>query len=202
MKRNFIFALFVLLFCVKQVNAQQEFFGNTNGLTLSGTTNFNSLYGAGIDFYLKNNVVISGAIADNDGYNMYGGGIEFLITGKDYDNPTKGIFGLSFSTVPDRLTVIGLNAGMVHVFLKDSNFPLSISAVANLSSEIKYSKVGSLHVTPIIGYTQSFFAHMPVYPVIGVSYQVSLIRSYYSDSESALLVHAGLNIKLEKTNKK
>ncbi|MEI8086288.1 MAG: hypothetical protein WCG93_08750 [Paludibacter sp.] len=202
MKRKFIFALLFLLFCVKQVNAQQEFFVNTNGLTFSGSTNFISLYGGGVDLYLKNNVIISGAIADIDGYSMYGGGIEMLITGKNYDNPSKGILGISYTKIPGVLTNVGINAGVLQVFLKDTNFPLSLSAVANLSSDVKYSTVGSMLVTPIIGYTQSFFAHNQVYPVIGVSYQLLLDKSYYSHNQSAFLVHAGLNIKLEKSNYK
>jgi len=202
MKRKFSLALLFLLFCIKQVNAQQEFFGNNNGLTLSGTTNFYSLYGGGVDLYLKNDIILSGGVANNEDYYMYQGGIHFLITGNKHDNPSKGIFGFSYTTVPEKLTTIGINAGIIQVLLKDSNFPLSLSAIANLSTRLRFSKIGSFQVTPIIGYTQSFFAHNQVYPVIGVTYQVSLDRSNYSDNESALFVHAGLNIKLEKINYK
>ena len=180
----------------KLVNAQQEFFGDTNGMTLSGSTNFDGLYGGGIDFYFKHNVIISGLIADYNGYNMLGAGVNFLITGNDYNNPTKGIFGFSYTVVPDKGSLFGLNAGLVQVLNQKSNYPFSLSAIANVT--LAYG----VKVVPSISYTQAFFSNKQIYPVFGLSYEIPLDRSYYSDNVSALMVHIGLNIKLDKDTKK
>ena len=140
--------------------------------------------------------MISGSIVDYNGYNMLGAGINFFVTGSNYDNPTKGIFGFSLSVIPDNLNIFGINAGLLQVLFQDTNFPLSLSAVAN------FSVMGSIVISPTIGYTQSFFAKKQVYPVVGISYQIPLDQGYYSNNTSTLFVHVGLNIKLDKTTNK
>lgn len=152
MKRILTLTFVILILYCKKVNAQQEFFGNTSGLTVSGSTNLDGLYSGGIDVYLKHNVIVSGMIADYRGYDLLGASINFLISGKDYDNPTKGIFGISYATLPyNRDVVIAINAGIVQVICQNSNFPFSLSAIANMN-------IYNLKVIPIISYTQTFFA--------------------------------------------
>jgi hypothetical protein len=45
-----IFILLFLIICVKQISAQQEFFREKNGLTLSGSSNFISFYSGDVDY--------------------------------------------------------------------------------------------------------------------------------------------------------
>ena len=207
MKRNFIYTL-LLLICINQVKAQQEFFGKTNGLTLSGGTGFNNKNLAGVDLYLKDNLILSGSLANYMGVTLWGAGVNFLVTGANEDSSTKGIVGLSYTSAPNLITIYGVNAGILQMVCKESNFPLSLSAIANISlSGLKavspYTDNSQrITINPIISYTQAFFAHEQVYPVLGVSYQMILDPDNNPDNENPLFVFVGLNIKLEKTKNK
>jgi hypothetical protein len=202
MKKYFIFTLLLMSICVHQVKAQQEFFGKTNGLTLSGSSNFNYGIIPSVDFYFKDNLIISGSLANYMGVTLWGAGVNFLVNGGYEDSSTKGVVGLSYVSASNLINLIGMNLGIVQLIFKESNFPLSLSAIANFSlnntilSTPSLDNRQSINFTPAFGYTQAFFAHNPVYPVLGVSYHVILDSSNYPNSEGPLFVHIGVNIKL------
>lgn len=188
------FYLIGLLFFVLQfqLRAQEEFFKNTYGITLGGTTNFESVGGAGLSLYFKDNFFLSGTIAGNSSAVLSGFGLGMFFTGSNPENTTKGVFSLSLINQPYSKNIIDINVGLLQIFLKESKFPFSLSLIFN------QSLIGSGELIPVLGYTQTLFSHWQIYPVIGMSYYVPFNEINNLEDDGYLFFNVGLNIKLNK----
>lgn len=195
MKSKQIFILLFLIICVKQISAQQEFFREKNGLTLSGSSNFISFYGGDVDYLFNKNIILSGSYSNSntnflDG--MYGLSLNYFITDHTIDSPTKGIVGLSLNGPfddPFDDSILSANFGLLHVFLHKTYFPFSLALLTNFSFH------DGLRFQPAIGYSQAFVSNKKVYPVVSVTYVIPKSDSY-NQIEYSLFFNVGINIRL------
>lgn len=195
MKSKHIFILLFLIICLKPISAQQEFFREKNGLTLSGSSNFISFYGGDVGFLFNKNIILSGSYTNSntnflDG--MYGLSLNYFITDNKIYSPTKGIIGLSLNGSFYNLfddNILSANFGLLQVFLHKSNFPFSLALLTNFSFH------DGLRFQPAIGYSQAFVSNRKVYPVVSVTYLFPK-SDYYNQIEYSLFFNLGMNIRL------
>lgn len=189
MKTKFHIIVFFMLLFQFQLSSQEEFFKNTYGISLGYSTNFYNIEGASLSTYIKDNIFISGLLAENSNEKISGLGLSFFITGK---SSTKGLFGLSLSKDNNFPNYININAGVIQLFYKESKFPFSLSLILN------QSLIGDGSLTPFIGYTQTLFSKNQIYPLIGISYGIPIERLNNLPKDRNLIFNVGLNIKLNK----
>ena len=201
MKKNKFGLIILGIFCTLSGYAQEEFFGNKNGLTLSGSFNLDNsvqteIKTGGLSLYLKNGIIFSGSYSKmyNTVYSQVS--LNYLFNNSKHTEGMKSILGLSFGSIYDRYNInknnfVGVNMGLIKVFFYKSNFPFSIGGSASFASYLYNMHYKSSNLGLTIGYTQSFFAKGWVYPVLGVS------KSFIIGQDSSdWFVHAGLNIRL------
>ncbi len=190
------FALIVLvLLTTLSGYSQEEFFGNINGLTLSGSLNFNNSIQTetktgGLSLYLKNGLIFSGSYSKIDNNEFVQANFGYLFNNSKNDNGLKGLIGISIGNLFNNYKILGLNMGTTQVFYRKSNFPFSLAGVATLAIGFEEDLLRP-YAGLSLGYTQSFFANGSVYPVIGISKSFII-----GQNSSDWFLHAGLNIKL------
>ncbi len=177
------------------VYSQEEFFGNKNGLTISGTAGVNQNIEvenktAGLSLYLKKGLIISGSYSKISNTDFVQANIGYLFNNSKNDNGLKGLIGISFGNLFNNYKILGFNMGTTRVFFRKSSFPFSLGGVATVALGFQDDLL-SPNAGLSIGYIQSFFAKGWVYPVIGVS------KSFIIGQDSSdWFFHAGLNIRL------
>lgn len=192
MKTRFYLIVVLFLLTQFQLSAQEEFFKNTYGITLGSSSNFHETEGASLSIYIKDNIVVSGLIAENSSEKISGIGLSFFITGINSTSSTKGLLGLSLSKDSNFPNYFNINAGVLQIFSKDSKFPFSFSLILN------QNLIGDGSLTPVFGYTQTLFSHNQIYPVVGLTYGIPIMSLNNLHDDGNLFFHVGLNIKLNK----
>jgi len=193
MKKIILFLLGV--FCACQCYSQDEFFGNSNGLFLAGSTDFANANGGTLGIHLKSGVSLSGTLAKSYDLILKGVNLGYIISNTNSIEGTKGLVGISYATIERDYQFASFSAGLNRVFLSDTQCPFSLGSVLSISS-IFGGLSSALNLDLVTGYTQSFFAKSPVYPVLGVTYTLPLNKTYYESRDGSFLFHIGLNIRL------
>jgi len=189
-------ALLLLISKTTTLCAQEEFFGNRNGLSLSYSTGIKQdEKSVGASLYIKNKMLIG--INTVTVYNRTYPFFSVLACPHwgDNLNRLKFGYGITYGYVEEN-HIIGLNLLFSQPFMAESNFPLSIQGSIAVSTVLNKYDNSQFDLYPAvgIGYTQAFFAGNQVYPLIGLSYSYDLNGN--ADQFSA---HLGINIKLGKT---
>lgn len=197
MKNEIKVALLVLglFFSINSI-AQEEFFGNHSGLTGSFSKDLNAdISGGGLSLYCKSGLILSGSFdkySDNDN-EMLSGSLGYLVFDHtDGINGAKGLFAVSYgSLLNTNINAVGVTMGVILVFFPASDFPFSIGGSSSVSMYMGTLLYNETSVGASIGYSQSFFAKSPVYPVIGITKSLKI-----SNSSDDLFFHIGLNVRL------
>lgn len=192
--------LFVLgLFCSFNITAQEEFFRNNNGLSISYSKNFtkninSSIHTKGISYYNKGGLILSGNFASSTYGNSVEGSLGYLFNGSTSDNKIKTLFALSYGNVYDYYKYAGPTMGLIKVFFPASNFPFSIGASSSMLMYFGKNISQDFNLGASIAYSQAFFSKSPIYPVIGITKTFIITNNGGSD----WFYHLGLSIKLGK----
>jgi len=186
----------VVIFCTLPCFSQEEFFGNNTGLSVSGTTDFSNIYGGGLSLYLKNGLFFSGSSANVYNINLKSLGIGYIISNRNNENGTNGIFGLSYGFMPNGYKITSVNMGLCQILFPRSNFSSSLGASASISNIFGEYHHEGFNLGVIFGYSQSFFNNNPIYPVMGITYELPINQT--NSSKGSFLFHLGINIKLGK----
>jgi len=188
----------VIIFCTLPCFSQEEFFGNNAGLSVSGTTDFSNIYGGGLSIYLKNGIIFTGSSANIYNINLKSLGIGYIISNKNNENGTNGLIDFSYGFMPNGYKITSVNMGLYQIVFPKSNFSSSIGASASISSIFGEYHHEGFNLGFIFGYSQSFFNNNPIYPVMGITYELPINQTDNANSEGSFLFHLGLNIKLGK----
>lgn len=177
------------------VSAQEEFFGNRDGFSLSYSSRLKQDENSfGASLYLKNKVIVGLNMVS--AYNRTYPFFSLLACPHWGDNlrQLKLGYGITYGYVEEN-HIIGLNLLFIQPFLAGSKFPLSIQGSVAVSTALNKYDNSQFNLYPAIGlgYTQAFFAGGQVYPLIGLSYAHDL-----NAGTDQVMAHAGINIKLGK----
>jgi len=187
--------------------AQEEFFGNKTGLSLSGSSDFLVNSSGGLSLHLKNGFIFSGTFL----FSYEGSQIPTLATigyffdlnkksEKDKLNAIISLSDLSF--LPDffqQVRSVSPTLGIMYTSFHNVNYPTSLGISASAYfNEFDFNYIVQSSLT--FYFAQAFYAQKTVYPVIGLTYSVPLSNAYgYAQGESSFLFHVGLNVRLFKT---
>lgn len=190
-------ALLLLISKTTTLCAQEEFFGNRNGLSLSYSNGIKQdEKSVGASLYIKNKMLIG--INTVTVYNRTYPFFSVLACPHWAENtgiPKFG-YGLTYGYVEEN-HIIGLNLILTQPLLTESKFPLSIQGSIIVSAVLNNFNNRQFDLYPAVGlgYTQAFFAGNQVYPLIGLSYSYDLNGK--ADQFSA---HLGINVKIGKVD--
>jgi hypothetical protein len=199
-----VILLIVHVFFSFECFAQEEFFFNHSGLSVSDSKQLNSdVNSLGISYLSKHGLFFSGAYTASDKYESLTESLGYLFynhTDEGKGN-TKGLLALSYThSLREDNRFINMHLGVIHVFLPKTNFPFSISGSSYYSKHLGYSSSYGYYTGYSsnydfgfsIAYTQTFFAKNRIYPVIGItkSFQVT------NGKTQSLFLNVGFNIKM------
>jgi hypothetical protein len=176
-------------------NAQEEFYGNNQGVSLYGGTCINDYFTGGLSIYFNSGIILSESYQEISGHPYRGLGISYLFNNNNNNNSNlKGLIGISYSAferISNEEGLMSLNAGLYNLLFKESNFPSSVGANFIIALENESFRIDQMHLGIVFSYKQSFFVNNRVYPIIGISYSLP-IKYIYNN----LFFNVGLNIKL------
>lgn len=204
--KKFKFGLIVFgIFYTLSGYAQEEFFGEKTGLSVSGTTDFTGIFGGGMSLHLKNGLIFSYSSINASRYIpiMVTAGYLFDLNKKSEKDKLNAFISLSdVTTLSDLFKQIGYvspSFGIMYTSFYNFNYPtsLGISASAYFDS-YNYASTDAYFLN--FYFAQAFFAKKTVYPIVGLTYSLPIKQSYYgfSQGEGSLEFHVGLNIRLSK----
>jgi hypothetical protein len=202
--------LFVLgMLCTLSSYAQEEFFGNNTGLSVSGTTDFSHIYGGGLSLHLKKGLIFSYSSVNGSGYipTIVTIGYLFDLNKKSEKDKLNAFVSLSdVTTLSGLFQYIGYVSpaiGIMYTSYNKINYPtsLGISATAYFY-KVYFNRIEESFLN--FYFAQAFFATNTVYPVVGLTCSLPIYQPYgaYTFWEGSLEFHVGLNIKLSKPEKK
>jgi len=188
---SIIIALFLILFPLTHSYSQEEFFGNTDGVSLLYLKGMDA-QAIGISGYFEKGFITGMSLNKVEGITVPS--LVFLIC-PDWRNEykyTKLAFGPSYSYI-NKVHVFGLHLAISGIFFSTSNFPFSITGSGSTNLPLGIGVSSSSGVIPVfgLGYTQAFFARENVYPYLGISYSHSTEANSYFP-----FLTVGLNFKL------
>jgi hypothetical protein len=208
MKRlTYSLLLSLFLYPSVYIYGQEEFFGNQNGLSLSYLNGLSLSYPEGLNFlasavgfstYIKSGIVIGMGLEKVDDEIFPLANIIIYPDLGTSQIHLKSCFGVSYAFAKNH-HLVGLNMGLIKCFFPESDFPFSINGSFSAQTGFANNKEIGLNIIPVIGFgfTQAFFAHHKLYPLIGFS------KTYELDTKSNLFsVIIGINMKLGSTQRK
>jgi hypothetical protein len=171
--KNFIYLLLLLIF--PSVYAQEEFFGNNNGLSLSYLQGFiedvDHISGITLNAYFKKGIAAGFGVQHIDNYTYPMAAVAYYIIPKSGLNYPMGSIGLSYANI-ESTNIVGVNFGLMKCFFPDSHFPFAMNGSFSLQTEIGDEDLTGYTLDQVIGigYVQAFFANKRLYPFVGISY--------------------------------
>jgi hypothetical protein len=193
---HIIFILLLSYFSIIGLKAQEEFFGNQNGLSVSGLNGFESkTRGLGMSFYFKNGVFLGVAQSGNKDLDIYMTSLTlgYLADLGANDKSLKAGAGLSLGFLRS-YKLVSLDFALIKCFFGESNFPLSLSPSFSIEKAFSLHQENTGVMTTVLGisYTQAFFAKNKFYPFLGFSKMFGIGEVETQD----FFVNIGLSIKL------
>lgn len=197
MKLIKFFPVVLFLFMVANLQAQEEFLDEENGLSLGLASGVETSFG--LSFKSHDGFLVSAHMTEGDGYSLYGATLgSYFIKASSFN----ALVAVSYSVLKAPGTasdfyasnvkkhIGGLHLGFMQKFLCNTSFPMSIGLNAS----------GVYLEYPVISagasFTQAFFAKSRVYPLVGVHYNHPLNAEYYGNTEGAFNLFFGFNIRI------
>ncbi len=186
-----IFLVLIFFFCCVEIQGQEEFFGNKNGVNLSySQANKDDARDFNISAYLKNVILAIGMQTSTSGSYPVAA---FLICPnyKDSASYLKTYLGFELG-LGKQIKFVGAGFGLSLCFFRKSTLPFSINFSANCLFVSEDKRIARFSPAINVGYSQAFFAKSPVYPVLGIS------NSYFlKDNTQAFFIHLGINYRID-----
>ena len=194
------------IICTLSSYAQEEFFKNNTGLSVSGSSNFSTSNEGSLSLHLKNGLIFSGSIIlPNEGiYNPTITTIGYLfdLNKKSEKDKLNIIISLSdLSIQSDLFRSISPTLGIMYTSFNNEDYPTSLGLSTSAYIEDYYPiKIAASDLS--FYFAQAFFASKTVYPLVGLTYSIPLTHEWYTQSGGSFLFHVGLNIRLSKPDAK
>lgn len=191
-----IISIFFSINCL----AQEEFFSNRAGLSLTNSKQFSSdMNVLGLSYSTKHGFIFSGSYAASYNSEIMTESLGYLLYDhREGHGNTKGLFGLSYSQLlqTDK-RFINLGLGVSQVFFPKTNFPFSISGSGSYNKLLNYyhsyyNTYSGYDIGFSIAYTQTFFAKNRIYPLVGITKSFEVTNG----KTQSLFLNVGFNIKM------
>jgi hypothetical protein len=209
MNKNKFILLVIGMLCMLSSYAQEEFFGNNSGLSISGaTSDFSKIYGGGLSLHLKNGLVFSYSSVFSLDYIPTIVSVGYLIDLNKHSTESKLNAFISLSDITtlsylfQDVGYISPAIGIIYTSFNKINYPTSLGISASLYFyRYNFDQIDQSYFN--LYFAQAFFARSTVYPVIGMAYSLPLKQpNGYTQGEGSFEFHAGLNIRLSKPERK
>lgn len=185
--------------------AQEEFFINNTGLSVSGSSDFSALSSGGLSLHLKNGLIFSGSILlPIEGSNIPAiTTIGYLLDLNKKSEKNKLNAIISLSNISYNLGSVGYispTLGILYTSFQNDNCPTTFGlSTSAYFYKFNFDYIEQSNLT--FYFAQAFFAQKRVYPVVGLTYSIPLKQTFgYGSGDGSFLFHVGLNIRLSKPN--
>lgn len=194
--------IILVLFITLPTFAQEEFLGNTPGISgsyihtnMPNTDNTNSFK---FNAYFNDGISLSilGNAYKTEFYPTFG--LNFLPGKKEKDTHLLGLFGLSFSKA-EEFSIVNFSGGFMQCIHSHSDFPLSLRCKVAYQNYYFNDETSTIDRRAIIGlgYNQAFYAKSDIYPYLGFSSNIDILNFDKTNNSNIIYtITIGFNINL------